>query len=54
MALKPGKNWPKSKGEVFSKFPKELTKKDTKKSMLYAAFSTVTTLMAGSLGFLIP
>jgi len=39
---------------VFSKIPKELLKKDTTKSMLYAAFSTVTTLMAGYLGFLIP
>lgn len=53
LALRPGKEFP-TKGEVFSKIPKELLKKDTTKSMLYAAFSTVTTLMAGYLGFLIP
>lgn len=53
LALKPGREFP-TKGQVFSKIPKELLKKDTKKSMLYAAFSTVTTLAAGYLGFLIP
>jgi omega-6 fatty acid desaturase (delta-12 desaturase) len=54
LGLKPGKVFPASKGEVFAKIPKEYLKKDTKKSMLYAAASTVTTLMAGYLGFLIP
>ena len=54
LALKEGKEFPSSKGEVMRKIPKHLTQPHTGKSLMYAAISTALTLASGALGLLIP
>ena len=53
-ALKEGRVWPKNRGEVYAQIPKHLIKKNTAKSLLYAAVSTALTLGSGAVGLLIP
>jgi fatty acid desaturase len=53
-ALKDGKYFPQSKNEVYQHIPKHLVKKDTVRSLKYAAISVALTLMAAATGFFIP
>ena len=53
-ALKPNKNWPKSKNDVLKTIPLECFVKDTWKSMGYCVTSIILTLISASLGYLIP
>jgi hypothetical protein len=52
-ALESGKQWP-TKQEVFDVIPRHCLKRDTTKSMLYAASSLALTAACGFAGTLIP
>lgn len=53
-ALQTNKNWPKCKDDVVKMIPPECFVRDTCRSMKYAMYSVVLTLLSASFGYLIP